>query len=118
MVLYGVRAYPVAQGAIASLEIIHTLENQLQLGAFFDAGIVQQYVTTYTNWQGLTNAGNAYPLYASGLLAKYNYEKVQLSGALAFRVGNNPLYNQKGQQLNVNNQNNEVQGWIKGTIFF
>lgn len=120
---YGVRAYPVAQGggsqgAIASVEVIHSLENQLQLGVFFDAGVVQQYVTTYANWQGLTNAGNTYPLYASGLLAKYNYEKVQLSAALAFRVGSNPLYNQSGQQLNVSNQYNEVQGWIKGTLFF
>lgn len=120
---YGVRAYPVAQGggaqgAIASVEINHTYENQLQLGAFFDAGVVQQYKTTYSNWQGQTNAGNTYPLYATGLLAKYNYEKFQLSAALAFRVGNNPLYNQSGQQLNVNNQYNAVQGWIKGSMYF
>ena len=120
---YGVRAYPVAQGGgaqggIASVEINHTYENQLQLGAFFDAGVVQQYKTTYPNWQGQTNAGNTYPLYATGLLAKYNYEKIQLSAALAFRVGNNSLYNQSGQQLNVNNQYSAVQGWIKGSMYF
>lgn len=120
---YGVRAYPVAQGggaqgAIASVEINHTYENQLQLGAFFDAGLIQQYKNLYPNWQGQTNASNTYALYATGLLAKYNYEKVQLSAALAFRVGNNPLYNQSGQQLNVDNKYNAVQGWIKGSIYF
>jgi hemolysin activation/secretion protein len=120
---YGVRAYPIAQGggaqgAITSLEINHTLENNLQLGAFVDIGIVQQYITTYQDWQRNTNAGNVYPLYATGLLAKYNYEKVQLSAAVAFRLGNNPLYNQSGQQLNVNNQYNPVQAWLKGTIYF
>ena len=120
---YGVRAYPVAQGggsqgAIASVEVTHTYENQLQLGAFFDAGLVQQYKTTYPNWQGLTNAANTYPLYALGPLAKYNYEKIQLQAALAFRIGNNPLYNQSGQQLNVSNQYNSVQAWVKGTFFF
>ncbi len=120
---YGVRAYPVAQGggsqgAIASVELSHTYPNQLQLGAFFDAGVVQQYKTTYPGWQGQTNAGNTYPLYATGLLAKYQYEKVQLSAALAFRLGNNPLYNQSGQQLNVNNQYNATQAWIKGSFYF
>ena len=120
---YGVRAYPVAQGggsqgAIASVELSHTYPNQLQLGAFFDAGVVQQYKTTYPGWQGQTNAGNTYPLYATGLLAKYQYEKVQLSAALAFRLGNNPLYNQSGQQLNVNNQYNVTQAWIKGSFYF
>ena len=120
---YGVRAYPVAQGGgsqglIASIEINHTYENQLQLGAFVDLGVVQQYMSTYTNWQGQTNAPNTYALFAAGPLVKYNYQKLQLSAALAFRLGDNPLYNQTGQQLNVNNQYQSVQGWIKGTLFF
>jgi hemolysin activation/secretion protein len=120
---YGVRAYPVAQGggaqgAVASVEINHTYPNQVQLGAFFDAGLIQQYVTTWNGWQGQTNAGNTYPLYATGLLAKYNYEKLQLSAAVAFRVGNNPLYNYSGQQLNVDNFYRTAQGWIKGTYYF
>jgi hemolysin activation/secretion protein len=120
---YGVRAYPVAQGggaqgAVASVEINHTLIQDLQVGAFFDAGLIQQYITTYNNWQGQTNASNTYALYATGLSAKYQYQKVQLSGALAWRVGSNPLYNQSGHQLNTDNQYRSVQGWIKGTIFF
>ncbi len=120
---YGVRAYPVAQGggaqgAIASVEVNHTFDNQILVGAFLDAGLVQQYISGYSNWQGQTNADNTYPLYATGLLAKFNYERIQLSAAVAFRLGNNPLYNQSGQQLNTDNQYKAVQGWIKATAFF
>ncbi len=120
---YGVRAYPVAQGggaqgAVASAEINHTLIQDLQLGAFFDAGLIQQYISTYSGWQGQTNANNAYSLYATGLSAKYQYQKVQLTGALAWRVGSNPLYTQSGQQLNTDNQYRSVQGWIKGSLYF
>lgn len=120
---YGVRAYPVSQsggsqGAIASVEVTHTYENKLQLGAFFDAGLVQQYKNTYANWQGQTHAANTYSLYAAGPTAKYNYEKIQLQGALAFRIGNNPLFNQKGEQLNVSNQYKAVQAWVKATMFY
>ena len=120
---YGVRAYPVAQGggaqgAVASVELMHSLPSQLQVGAFFDAGVIQQYITTWTGWQGQTNAGNTYPLYAAGPIAKYNYDKLQLTASLAFRVGSNPLYNSSGQQVNVDNYYRTVQGWIKGTYFF
>jgi hemolysin activation/secretion protein len=120
---YGVRAYPVAQGggsqgAVASVEVNHTLIQNLQLGAFFDAGMIQQYVNTFNSWQGQTNASNTYSLYATGLSAKYQYQRVQLSGSLAWRLGNNPLYTQSGQQLNTDNQYRDVQGWIKGSIFF
>jgi hemolysin activation/secretion protein len=120
---YGIRAYPVAQGpgsqgAIASVEVTHKYDDNLSLGAFFDAGVVQQYVSTYANWQGQTNAGNTYPLYATGLTAKYSYERFLLQAALAFRVGSNPLYTQSGQQLNVDNFYRNTQGWIKGTFYF
>jgi hemolysin activation/secretion protein len=120
---YGVRAYPVtqgggAQGAIASAELNHTYENDLKLGIFFDAGIIQQYKSTYQNWQGLTNAGNGYPLYATGLNASYAYKKSELMGTVAYRVGNNPLYNQTGQQVNVNGYYQAVQFWLKGSLYF
>ncbi len=120
---YGIRAYPVAQGggsqgAIASLEVTHKFDQSFALGVFFDAGVVQQYVSTYAGWQGQTNAANTYPLYATGLTAKYSYEKFLLQAALAFRVGSNPLYNQNGQQLNVDNTYRSPQGWIKGTFYF
>jgi hemolysin activation/secretion protein len=120
---YAVRAYPVAQGggaqgAVASIELTHNLLSELQIGAFFDAGLIQQYVNTYSNWQGLTNADNLYPVYGTGLLAKYSYERLQLQAAVAYRIGANPLYNQTGQQLNVDNQYKQVQFWLKGSFFF
>jgi hemolysin activation/secretion protein len=120
---YGVRAYPVSQGGgahgvMASVEVTRTYPNKLQLGAFFDAGFVQQYQNTYPNWQGLTHAANTYALFAAGPSVKYIYEKIQLQGALAFRIGNNSLYNQKGEQLNVSNQYEPVQAWAKATMFF
>ena len=120
---YGVRAYPVSQGggshgAIASVEVTRTYANQLQLAAFLDAGLVQQFASTYPNWQGLTQAENTYALFAAGPLVKYNYEKIQLQAAVAFRIGNNPLYNQKGEQLNVSNQYEAVQAWAKATMYF
>jgi hypothetical protein len=120
---YGVRAYPVSQGggahgAIASVEVTRTYANQLQLAAFLDAGLVQQFANTYPKWQGLTQAENTYALFAAGPLVKYNYEKIQFQAALAFRIGNNPLYNQKGEQLNVSNQYEPVQAWAKATMFY
>ena len=121
---YAVRAYPVAQGggsqgAIASVEINHQLPSKVQIGAFFDAGLVQQYVQNWNSTlQGNTNAGNTYALYSTGLTGKYNVDNFQLQGALAFRIGNNPLYNSSGQQLNVDNQYRTVQLWIKGTYLF
>jgi len=121
---YGVRAYPVSQGggsqgAIISAEINHTLPSNVQVGLFVDAGQIQQFKNTYTNWQGQTNASNDYNLYTVGLTAKYRYrKKAEISGVLALRLGDNPLYNQSGQQLNVDNHYNSVQFWLKGGYFF
>ncbi|BDW10824.1 hypothetical protein PSHI8_09060 [Polynucleobacter sp. SHI8] len=121
---YGVRAYPVSQGggsqgAIISAEINHTYPNNVQIGAFIDLGYIQQYKNTYTNWQGQTNAGNNYNLYATGLTAKYRYKKkAEINGVLALRLGDNPLYNQSGQQLNVDSNYNTVQLWLKGSYYF
>jgi hypothetical protein len=52
------------------------------------------------------------------MLAKYSSDKVQVQAALAYRIGANPLYNQTGQQLNVDNQYRQVQFWLKGSFFF
>jgi hypothetical protein len=103
---------------IASVELMRTYTNHLKLGAFLDAGLVQQLKSTYLNWQGQTNASNAYRLFAAGPSVKYSYEKFQLQGALAFRISNNPLYNQSGQQLNVSNEYKAVQAWVKATMFY
>ncbi len=121
---YGVRAYPSSQGggsqgAVISAEVNHSFENNLEIGAFIDAGLIQQYKHTYDDWKGLTNAGNFYALYATGLDAKYRYKKkAEVSGTLAYRLNDNPLFTQNGDQLNVDNHERSVQFWLKGSYFF
>ncbi len=121
---YGVRAYPVSQGggsqgAVISAEVNHVFENKFEVGAFIDAGFIQQYKHTYDDWKGLTNAGNFYALYATGLNAKYSYKKkAEISSTLAFRLDDNPLFTSTGEQLNLDKHNRNVQFWIKGSLFF
>ena len=120
---YGVRAYPTSQGggsqgAIFSTELMHRLNESWQVGAFGDLGIVQQYVNLYNGWQGLTNANNNYQLGDAGVSAKYFYERAVVSASLAFRVGNNPLHNSSGLQLNVDNSYKTMQAWVRASIPF
>ncbi|QWD12231.1 ShlB/FhaC/HecB family hemolysin secretion/activation protein [Polynucleobacter paneuropaeus] len=120
---YGVRAYPTSQGggsqgAIFSTELMRRLNENWQVGAFGDLGIVQQYVNLYNGWQGLTNANNNYQLGDAGVSARYSYERAVVSASLAFRVGNNPLYNSSGQQLNVDNSYKTMQAWVRASIPF
>jgi hemolysin activation/secretion protein len=135
---YGVRAYPVtqgggSQGGVASLELNHTYENDIKLGVFFDAGLIQQYKSTFQNWQypywipnpntgfgpgNPANAGNGYALYGTGFNATYTYKKTEVTGTVAYRVGSNPLLNSYGQQVNVNGYASAVQLWVKGSLYF
>ncbi len=121
---YGVRAYPISQGGgsqgvIVSAEINHTFDNNLEMGLFADAAVIEQFRHTYDGWRGLTNAGNGYAVYAAGLNTKYRYKKkAEISGALAFPLNDNPLHNSRGEELNVDNQNRNVQFWLKGSYFF
>ena len=120
---YAIRAYPVAQGggsqgAIVSTELQHRLDENWQLGGFVDVGWVQQFVQTYPAWQGLTNASNSYQLAAAGLTLKYTYERWLVNAALALRVGENPLYNSSGQQLNTDNAYRTVQAWVRASYAF
>jgi hemolysin activation/secretion protein len=121
---YGVRAYPVSQGGgsegmTVSAEINHTFDNNLELGVFFDAALIEQFKDTYQGWQGLTQAGNSYAVYAAGIDAKYRYKKkAEISGTLAIPLNDNPLYNSSGKELNVDNRNRDVQLWLKGSYFF
>ena len=120
---YAVRAYPVAQGggsqgAIISTELQHRLDENWQLGGFIDVGWIQQYVQTYPGWQGLTNASNNYQLAAAGLTLKYTYDRWLVNAALALRVGDNPLYDSSGQQLNTDNAYKTVQAWIRASYVF
>ena len=120
---YAVRAYPVAQGggsqgAILTNELQYKVDGQWQIGVFGDVGYIQQFVSTYTNWQGQTHADNGYWLSAAGFTARYSYQKLSVNGTLAFRMSDNPLYNSSGQQLNSDNAYRAVQGWIRLTYMF
>jgi len=120
---YAVRAYPVAQGAgsrgvIFSTELQHRLDDNWTVGVFGDLGVVQQYVNLYPGWQGLTNANNNYQLGDIGPSLKYTYDKWVVNAVAAFRIGNNPLYNSSGQQLNTDNAYRTVQGWVRASYSF
>ena len=123
---YGVRAYPTSQGGgsqggVLAAEINHTFDNNVELGAFLDAGLIQQYKSLYgiEDWKQGRNAGNFYALYATGLEAKYRYKKkAEVSGTLAYRLNDNPLFTYEGEQVNVDHHERSVQFWLKGSLFF
>jgi hemolysin activation/secretion protein len=120
---YGVRAYPLAQGggsqgAIMTSELAYKVDNNWQVSSFFDVGVVQQYVSTYRGWQGLTNANNFYVLGDVGVSGRFTYRQMTVDAVLAYRVGNNPLYTSTGQQLNTDNSYKTVQGWLRASFYF
>lgn len=120
---YGVRAYPVAQaggaqGAQATVEYQHTLSDDLIGMAFVDSGIVQQYVHTYTNWQGNTHASNTYSLHGAGIGLKWTYRGLNLAATLAWKLGNNPLYSQQGQAVDIDNRTTNPRGWLTASYSF
>ena len=120
---YALRAYPGtqspgSQGFIYSSELNHRLNADWIMGGFIDVGMVQQYVNLYPAWQGLTNANNNYMLSDAGLNAKFIYEKLVVDAALAYRIGNNPLYTSSGQQLNADNAYKKVQAWVRASLAF
>jgi len=120
---FGVRAYPVSQGggsqgAIFSTELQHRLDENWQVGAFVDFGVIQQYVTPYEGWQGLTNANNRYQLGAIGPTVKFVQGRWAVNAVAAFPIGSNPLFNSSGERLNADSQKRSVQGWLKAAYAF
>lgn len=120
---YGVRAYPVAQsggsqGGLFTMEVRHELQPKLNVSAFFDAGVVQQYKFMYPGWQGLTNANNTYSLMGAGFGVKWDYEGWNLGAMVAWKVGQNPLYSQSGQAVNTDGTTTQPRGWITGSYNF
>lgn len=114
---YAVRAYPVAQGggsqgALVSIELQQALSQGLMGIAFFDAGMVQQFVNPYYNWQGLTNANNTYSLMGAGVGVRYSYQGLTLAALVAWKIGNNPLFSQAGIAVNSDNTNTNPRGWL------
>ena len=120
---YAVRAYPVAQsggsqGGIFTIELRHQLQEKLTLSAFFDGGVVQQYKFMYPNWQGLTNANNTYSLMGAGMGVKWDYEGWNIGAMVAWKVGQNPLYNQYGQAVNTDGTSTQPRGWVTASYNF
>jgi hemolysin activation/secretion protein len=120
---YAVRAYPVSQGggsqgAILSTEMQHFISENWVAGAFVDVGVVEQYKNLYANWAGQSHANNVYTLAATGLTLKYTYKNFSLSGTGAYHVGENPLYSITGKKMNVDNDDKDVQFWVRGSLDF
>lgn len=120
---YAVRAYPVgqgggSQGVILSTQLLHRFDEKLQFGVFGDLGIIQQFVNLYSDWQGLTNANNNYLVGTIGPSINYTFDHWTFDLMAAWRIGQNPLYNSSGQQLNNDNAYRSVQAWVKGTYAF
>ena len=120
---YAVRAYPVAQGggsqgALVSIELQQALFEGLMGIAFFDAGMVQQFVNPYNNWQGLTNANNSYSLMGAGVGFRYSYQGLTLAALVAWKIGNNPLYSQAGIPVNTDNTTTNPRGWLTASYQF
>lgn len=120
---YGVRAYPVAQGngsqgALGTIEYQQSLPYETTGIVFADAGVVQQYVNTYANWQGQTNANNVYGLYGTGFGLKWHYRGMALGATIAWKLGGNPLYNQQGQPVNVDGSTTSPRGWFTASYSF
>ena len=123
---YGVRAYPVAQaggtqGGLATVELRHKLPENLVISGFFDAGIVQQYknnMIAYNTFKGQSNANNTYSLMGAGLGLKWNYNRWDVSGSIAWMVGKNPLYTYAGNPVNNDGLTTQPRGWINASYSF
>jgi hemolysin activation/secretion protein len=120
---YGVRAYPVSQGGgsqggIFTAEFRRLLPDNLTASVFFDAGIVQQYKTPFTNWKGQTNANNTYSLKGTGISMKWSEGNWNVSGTVAWVLGKNPLFNQKGEAVNNDGLDSQARGWINVSYSF
>lgn len=120
---FGVRAYPVgqgggSQGAIFSTELQHRFDQNWQFGAFVDFGVIQQFVSPYEGWQGLTQANNEYQLGAVGPTLKFADGGLTVNAVAAFPIGSNPLLNATGERLNVDSYNRSVQWWVRAQYAF
>ena len=120
---YGVRAYPVsqgggAQGALLVAEFRQQLPDNLTASVFFDAGIVQQYKRPFNEWQGKTNANNSYSLMGSGFGMKWSDGKWNVTGSIAWKVRNNPLYSQTGEAVNTDGLVSQPRGWMNVSYSF
>lgn len=109
---YGVRAFPVAQaggaqGGTLSVELQKQLPERVVASLFFDAGRVQQYVNPIPGMTG----PNLYNLYAAGIGAKWNWDRLTLNGSVAFRLDDNPVRTLTG--TNVDGRYSPAYFWLQ-----
>lgn len=116
----GVRAYPLSQGggsqgAVWTNELQRKLPFNLTASAFIDAGWIQQYRSsvTYLLMKGNTNADNIYQLFGIGLGLSYTAHGFNVSVLVARALGENPLFNSYGQQVNNDNRAPVGYAWVK-----
>jgi hemolysin activation/secretion protein len=108
---YGVRAYPVSQaggsqGGLLSIELRHDIVEKLSVSTFFDAGVIQQYKNTYSNWSvSAPNINNTYSLMGAGFGAKWSYETCSLGAMVAWKIGQQAL-------VNIDSTSTNPRGWV------
>jgi hemolysin activation/secretion protein len=110
----GLRAYPSSQGSgdqgiMLNLDFQYQFPGNILGYVFYDIGMVQQYkeINTYNALGNNFNAGNLYSLSGFGVGIKYNSFGVNLNGAVAYQLGNNPLFRYDNLAQNYQPQNND-----------
>jgi hemolysin activation/secretion protein len=124
----GVQSYPVgqaggSQGFLAIAELQQQLPYNVIGSISVQYGMVQQYVNPYQGWQGQTGAPNWYGLGGIGPGLKWSYERLTLTGSVAWAIGPNPLKSGTGQTVNVDGWNppsswQPAYGWFQASLTF
>ena len=99
---YGVRAYPVSEGAgdqglLWSMELRCQLTPAVQLFWFYDRGLVQQHARTWDGWQSVADEPNSYTLDGIGAGIQLTpFNSFLVKGTVATRMKDNPLADAEG----------------------
>ena len=114
----GVRAYPVSEGSgdqaiIATVEIRHNFNDQLQGIAFYDHGQVRQHRFEYRDEPD--RSPNTYELKGLGLGVTYSLSsRAQLRATLATKVGSNPIRTSEGND--GDGTNDQTRLWLNLSV--
>ncbi|WP_076754454.1 ShlB/FhaC/HecB family hemolysin secretion/activation protein [Ectothiorhodosinus mongolicus] len=114
----GVRAYPVSEGSgdqaiIATVEIRHNFNDQLQGIAFYDHGQVRQHRFDYR--PETTTEPNTYELKGLGVGMTYSLSsRAQLRATLATKVGSNPIRTSEGND--GDGTNDQTRLWLNLSV--
>lgn len=119
----GVRAYPVSEatgdeGWLASVNLIYSINDSLNVAAFVDGGRIRLNNDTWANWNaGNPRLDNTYSLSGGGFALNWTLaQKFALNATIATPFGNNPGRDANGNDSDSRNQ--DVRGWISLTTAF